>query len=231
MHGDYNVFVNDGMLHSATNYMCYKGLYSSFNCMNMFEIIHSLLQQFGPEEWTRYKGKHFLSFVDNHDVTRVASILTNKNHLPLIYALAFGMPGIPCIYYGSEWGAEGRKEEGDPSLRLSYEKPEWNELTDLDQQARGSEEAQRSIELRWFRSVVYRIISVSSNVVRSMSVCLAINASDQPYTAHFDAGYEPSQDLITGQPAPTSVVALNFLHIPQHSGRWSTNHQQIKSLA
>ena len=56
LHGDYNVFVNDGMLHSATNYMCYKGLYSSFNCMNMFEIIHSLLQQFGPEEWTRYKA-------------------------------------------------------------------------------------------------------------------------------------------------------------------------------
>ena len=70
--------------------------------MNMFEINHSLLRQFGPENWTLYKGKHLLSFVDNHDVTRVASILTNKNHLPLIYALAFGMPGIPCVYYGSD---------------------------------------------------------------------------------------------------------------------------------
>ena len=78
----------------------YKGLYSSFNSMNMFEINHSLLRQFGPEQWTLYKGKHLLSFVDNHDVTRVASILTNEKHLPLIYALAFGMPGIPCVYYG-----------------------------------------------------------------------------------------------------------------------------------
>ena len=43
--------------------------------MNMFEIVHSLLRQFGPENWTLYKGKHLLSFVDNHDVTRVASIL------------------------------------------------------------------------------------------------------------------------------------------------------------
>ena len=77
LHGDYNRLMNDSMLHSATNYECYKGLYSSFNSMNMFEIVHSLLRQFGPENWTLYKGKHLLSFVDNHDVTRVASILTN----------------------------------------------------------------------------------------------------------------------------------------------------------
>ena len=109
LHGDYNRLMNDSMLHSATNYECYKGLYSSFNSMNMFEIVHSLLRQFGPENWTLYKGKHLLSFVDNHDVTRVASILTNEKHLPLIYALMFGMPGIPCVYYGSEWGAKGEK--------------------------------------------------------------------------------------------------------------------------
>lgn len=96
------------MLHSCTNYECYKGLYSSMNSCNLFEITHSLLRQFGPENWTLYKGKHLLSFVDNHDVTRVASILQNPAHLPLIYALLFGMPGIPCIYYGSEWGAEGK---------------------------------------------------------------------------------------------------------------------------
>ena len=98
LHGDYNQMVNDSMLHSATNYECYKGLYSSFNSMNMFEINHSLLRQFGPENWTLYKGKHLLSFVDNHDVSRIASNLTNEKHLPLIYALMFGMPGIPCIY-------------------------------------------------------------------------------------------------------------------------------------
>ena len=57
LHGDYNRLVNDSMLHSATNYECYKGLYSSFNSMNLFEINHSLLRQFGPENWTLYKGK------------------------------------------------------------------------------------------------------------------------------------------------------------------------------
>ena len=85
--------------------------YSSFNSMNMFEIAHSIERQFGKEPWCLYTGKHLLTFVDNHDVSRIASTLTNKAHLPLIYALMFGMPGIPCIYYGSEWGQTGKKEQ------------------------------------------------------------------------------------------------------------------------
>ena len=201
LHGDYTQLVNPELLDSVTNYECYKGLYSSFNTHNMHETGYSLNRQFGPEEWTRYKGKHFLSFVDNHDVTRVASILTNKNHLPLIYALAFGMPGIPCVYYGSEWGAEGRKEEGDPSLRLSYEKPEWNELTDWISKLAEAKKHSEALNYGGFRSVVLTnhqcIFERRSEHER---VLVAINASDQPYTAHFDAGCGTAQDLITGQP-------------------------------
>ena len=89
LHGDYNQIVNENMLHSCTNYECYKGLYSSLNSMNLFEITHSLMRQFGPEQWTLYKGKHLMSFVDNHDVTRAASILTDKNHLPLLFGMMF----------------------------------------------------------------------------------------------------------------------------------------------
>ena len=98
--------------------------------MNLFEIVYSLMRQYGPEPWTLYKGAHLLSFVDNHDVSRIASILQNENHLPLIYAMLFGMPGIPTIYYGSEWGAKGDKSQGDPALRPCFEKPEWTDLTD-----------------------------------------------------------------------------------------------------
>lgn len=100
--GDYNQIMNDEMCHSATNYECYKGIYSSLNSMNLFEIIHSLNRQFGEENWTLYRGKHLMSFVDNHDVSRLASILTEEKHIPLAYALMFTMPGIPMIYYGSE---------------------------------------------------------------------------------------------------------------------------------
>lgn len=104
LHGDYNQIVNDEMLDSCTNYECYKGLYSSFNSVNMFEIAHSLHRQFGGDPWCIYRGKHLLSFVDNHDVPRLASILTDKSCLRPAYGMLFGMPGIPCVYYGSEWG-------------------------------------------------------------------------------------------------------------------------------
>lgn len=130
--GDYNLIVNDEMLHSCTNYECYKGIFSSFNSMNLFEIAHSLNRQYGAEQWCLYRGKHLMSFVDNHDVTRIASILTTKEHLPLAYGLLLGMPGVPCIYYGSEWGEEGVKGASDDyALRPCFEAPKPNELTEF----------------------------------------------------------------------------------------------------
>ena len=92
LHGDYNRWLNDSACHSVTNYECYKGLYSSFNSMNMFEIGHSLNRQFGPEQWTLYKGKHLLAFLDNHDVERIASILTNPAHIRPAYGLLLACP-------------------------------------------------------------------------------------------------------------------------------------------
>ena len=200
LHGDYNRMVNDGMLHSATNYECYKGLYSSFNSMNMFEINHSLLRQFGPENWTLYKGKHMFTFVDNHDVTRVASILSNEKHLPLIYALAFGMPGIPCIYYGSEWGAKANKSEGDPALRASFEEPVYNELSEWLSKLAEAKKNSRALNYGDFRSVVLTNKQcIFERKTDGERVLVAINADAEPYTAHFDAGCGTAVDLITGE--------------------------------
>ena len=199
LHGDYNQMVNDGMLHSATNYECYKGLHSSFNSMNMFEINHSLLRQFGPENWTIYRGKHMLSFVDNHDVSRVASILGNEKHLPLIYAMAFGMPGIPCVYYGSEWGTKADKSQGDPALRVSFEAPEWNELTDFIAKLAEIKKESHALNYGDFRSVVLTNQQcIFERKTEKERVLVAINASDAPYTAHFDAGCGQAQELLTG---------------------------------
>ena len=200
LHGDYNQWMNDSMLHSVTNYECYKGLYSSFNSMNMFEINHSLLRQFGPDNWTLYKGKHLLSFVDNHDVTRVASILSNENHLPLIYALAFGMPGIPCVYYGSEWGAKAKKEDGDPALRACFEKPEWNDLTTFISKLAEAKKHSNALNYGDFRSVLLTNRQcIFERKTDSERVLVAINADDQPFMAHFDAGCGTAIDLITGE--------------------------------
>lgn len=131
LHGDYNQWVNEEMLDSCTNYECYKGLYSSFNSANLFEILHSYHRQFGKEPWCLYTGKQLLCFLDNHDVTRIASILNHEEHLPLIYTMLFTMPGIPCLYYGSEWGIKGEKNWNDTSLRPSIEHLERNSLTKL----------------------------------------------------------------------------------------------------
>lgn len=200
LHGDYKVLVNDEMLHSATNYECYKGLHSSFNSANMFEIIHSLMRQFGPEYWTLYKGKHLLSFVDNHDVSRIASILQNPNHLPLIYALAFGMPGIPCVYYGSEWGAKGEKHNGDPSLRLSYEKPEWNELTDFIAKLSHAKKQSKALNYGDFRSVLLTNKQcIFERKTEGERVLVAINMDGEDYYAHFNAECGRAVDLITGE--------------------------------
>ena len=200
LHGDYNQWMNDSMLHSVTNYECYKGLYSSFNSMNMFEINHSLLRQFGPDNWTLYKGKHLLSFVDNHDVTRVASILSNENHLPLIYALAFGMPGIPCVYYGSEWGAKAKKEDGDPALRACFEKPEWNDLTTFISRLAEAKKHSDALNYGDFRSVLLTNHQcIFERKTDSERVLVAINADDQSFMAHFDAGCGTAVDLITGE--------------------------------
>ena len=200
LHGDYNRLMNDSMLHSATNYECYKGLFSSFNSMNMFEIIHSLLRQFGPENWTLYKGKHLLSFVDNHDVTRVASILQNPAHLPLIYALLFGMPGIPCIYYGSEWGAEGKKQDGDDALRPSFEQPIENGLTARITAMAKAHRESRALCYGGFKQLVLTNKQcIWERETDGERVLVAVNIDEQPYHAHFDARCGRAVDLITGE--------------------------------
>lgn len=200
LHGDYNQWMNPEMLHSVTNYECYKGLFSSFNSMNMFEIIHSLLRQFGPENWTLYKGQHLLSFVDNHDVSRIASNLTNEKHLPLIYAMMFGMPGIPCVYYGSEWGAKAAKSEGDPALRACFEKPLENELTEWIAKLAGAKISSKALNYGAFRSVLLTNKQcIFERKSENERVLVAINADAEAYHAHFDAGCGMAVDLITGE--------------------------------
>lgn len=201
IHGDYNQLVNETMLHAATNYECYKGLFSSFNSMNLFEIIHSLLRQFGPENWTLYKGKHLLSFVDNHDVSRIASLLTTPEHLPLIYALCIGMPGIPCIYYGSEWGAKGLKSDGDPALRPCFDEPSENELTSRLAKMISAKKESNALNYGDFNSILLTNKQcIFERKTADERVLVAINADSEPYTAHFDAGCGLAVDLISNEP-------------------------------
>lgn len=109
IHGDYARWANDDVLHSVTNYELHKGLYSGHNDHNYFEIAHTIRREF-DENGGIYRGRKLYSFVDNHDVDRIMSKLNNKEHIFSVYTLLYTLPGIPSIYYGSEFGVEGRKE-------------------------------------------------------------------------------------------------------------------------
>ena len=219
--GDYNIIVNDEMLHSCTNYECYKGLYSSFNSMNMFEIAHSLHRQFGSDQWCIYRGKHLMTFVDNHDVTRLASILTNKKHIPLAYGLLMGMPGIPCLYYGSEWAEQGEKApDNDYALRPCFEDPKPNELTEfIKKLIRVRQESDALCNGAYKNVVIQNHQLVFERCSEKERVIVAINAADYPYTANAGELNGTAADLLTGETVtmngqlelkPYSVQYLKF---------------------
>lgn len=200
--GDYNRIVNDEMLHSCTNYECYKGLYSSFNDMNLFEIAHSLNRQFGKEGSAIYKGKHLLSFADNHDVIRVASILKEQKHLPLVYALLFGMPGIPCIYYGSEWGITGVKDKNsDDDLRPEIKSPEWNDLTTLISSLALIRKEHKSLIFGEYKSVVLTNRQlIFEREFEGERIWVAVNADSSEYYARFNSSASGvATDLLSGE--------------------------------
>ena len=112
IHGDYSRWVNGSTLHSVTNYALHKALYSGHNDHNYFEIAHTVkyLQNMGDLD--------LYNFVDNHDVERIYTKLSNKAHFAPVHVLLYTLPGVPSIYYGSEFGIEGKKERtSDDSLR------------------------------------------------------------------------------------------------------------------
>jgi len=218
LHGDYNTWANDHMLDSVTNYECYKGLFSSFNDMNMFEIAHSINRQFGSENWCIYRGKHLYTFVDNHDVTRVASILKEKQHLSAIYTLMFMMPGIPSVYYGSEVGLEGDKRgNSDDVLRPEFnlEKMKGEGLCDLTAHIAKLADIQKNHPAA--ADGDYKQVQLTNRQYAFSRTCgdetliVVINADGAPFTYNLNRG-GMATDLLTG-----NEVELGGLTLPAFS--------------
>lgn len=118
IHGDYTEFVKDTGVDAVTQYELWKAIWSSLNDRNFFELSWALerhngfLNQFIP-----------LTFIGNHDVTRIASKLDDERHLPHALSLLFLGGGIPCVYYGDEQAFRGIKEErmgGDDAIRPAF---------------------------------------------------------------------------------------------------------------
>ena len=116
IHGDYREWANPEMLDSVTNYEVYKSLYSSHVDRNFFELAYALNRQSGADGL--YRDRLLYTFADNHDVDRVAEKLSDPAHLYPLYLLLLTIPGVPSIYYGSEWGIGGKRtESSDEALR------------------------------------------------------------------------------------------------------------------
>ena len=200
MFGDYNQWMGDELCDTVTNYECYKGLWSSMNSANMHEVAYALERQSGSHPWDLYTGKHLLDFVDNHDVPRIATQLTDKNQLKPLYGLLFGMAGVPCVYYGSEWGIEGEQKFGDHELRPALDAPEWNELTDwIADLSKARAESKAIVWGGYEQLQVTPQQLVFQRCCEDERVIVAVNASAEPAVVHFDAGCGRGKDLISGE--------------------------------
>ena len=199
MFGDYNQWMNDEMCHSVTNYECYKGLWSSMNTANMHEVAYAISRQSGSEPWDLYTGRHLLDFVDNHDVSRIATQLDDKARLRPLYGLLFGMPGVPSVYYGSEWGIEGEKRPYDHEIRPEIDAPEWNDLTtwirDLAKARLGSEAL---CDGDYHEILCQPEQLVFERKAEGERVIVAVNASSSKAHLDFDAGCGQADELISG---------------------------------
>jgi cyclomaltodextrinase len=118
IHGDYPEFVATSGLDSVTQYELWKAIWSALNDHNLFELGHALgrhndfLETFAP-----------LTFVGNHDVTRLASRLDDGRHFAHALAVLLTVGGTPAIYYGDEQAFQGVKEEragGDDEIRPAF---------------------------------------------------------------------------------------------------------------
>ncbi len=145
IHGEYCDWVNDEMLHSVTNYRLHQALFSGHNDHNYFEIAHTVNEINTMFDWDA-RARRLYNFVDNHDVERIYTKLNNKDHFLPVHILLFSLPGVPSIYYGSEFGIDGPKERfSDDSLR-----PYLNSY-DLQSESWGSPLTTIIVRLAWLR--------------------------------------------------------------------------------
>lgn len=186
VHGDYRRWANPQTLDSVTNYECYKGLYSSLNDQNYFEIDYALKRQFGEDGL--YRGLTLYNFVDNHDVDRVAGLLRDPGLLFPLYLLLFTMPGVPSVYYGSEFGlADKKTAHSDAPLRPALD---LNRLPDSDLTRAIARLSRLRLALPALRRGDYRPVHVGSNQLAFLrqsaeqTVLVILNAT--PETVELD---------------------------------------------
>ena len=222
VHGDYARLAKPGMLDSVSNYECYKGIYSSHNCKNYFEIAHSLNRQFG--RGGIYENIYTYNFVDNHDVNRIGSVLTNENYIYNVYTVLYTMPGVPSIYYGSEWAIKGMKENGSdapirPSLNLNNMDDNSRLIKHLEKLAYARKVSYPLKYGKYEQVVVRNEQLVYCRYVGNDRVYIALNLSDKDEYLNFNVNKnEEFKDLLTKESIGVNNYNVN-IKVPAFSGK------------
>lgn len=219
IHGDYARWVNEEMLHSTTNYELHKGLYSGHNDHNYFEIAHTIRREF-DENGGIYRGRTLYSFVDNHDVDRIMSKLNNKDHVIPVYTLLYTLPGIPSIYYGSEWGIEGKKQGSNdddmrPCLDLK-EMEEKNAHPELTEHIKALGELRKGNEI--LASGKYRELLLTNRqyayarILDQEAILVAANNDEKEASLSIPlpVAAKEAKDALTGEAVPIEGEKLNL---------------------
>ena len=200
IHGDYTRWANPESLDSVTNYECYKGNYSSHNDKNYFEIAYSLNRLFG--KGGIYKDLGLYNFADNHDVNRVASDLKIPNHIYNVYTLLFTMPGVPSIYYGSEYRIKGVKGQGTdlplrPELELEKIKEENDNLFELIKKLGKIRCGSEALKYGNYEQVVVKNEQfIFARTFNDDKIYIILNLSDKESLLDFELSFEEGIDLL-----------------------------------
>ena len=104
IHGDYAAYAAEAGLDSITQYEVWKAVWSSLNDRNFYELDHALGRHNAFMD-----GELAQTFVGNHDVSRLATILNDDRHFSHALAVLFCVGGVPSVYYGDEQGFRDRK--------------------------------------------------------------------------------------------------------------------------
>jgi cyclomaltodextrinase len=200
IHGDYNRWVNSDSLDSVTNYECYKGIYSSHNDKNYFEIAYSLNRLFGAGGI--YKNLCLYNFVDNHDVNRLASTLKKTEYIYNVYTLLYTIPGVPSIYYGSEYGIKGVKGKGTdlplrPELELEkIDEPDYK-LFELIKRLGEIRIKNEALKYGTYEQVVVKNEQfVFSRTSKDQKIYVILNLSDKECKLDFEITFKKGIDLL-----------------------------------
>ena len=217
IHGDYAGYVAESGIDSVTQYELWKAVWSALDSVNLHEL-----------DWTLRRHRDLLehvlpmTFLSNHDVTRVASQVRDHRHLTHAVALLGFLPGVPSVYYGDEFGLEAVKEQrpgGDDAVR-----PEFPQARGRFSNPHPEVEAayRRMLGLRrrhpWLVDAVVTTDQVANDhlVVHAAArrepgqrLSLVLNLADRPYAAlERGAALEASSPLVEAAVAPHGWAVL-----------------------